>query len=173
VKRVCAWCGKPYGEPESGGTTADLVTHGICDECERVVVASKSGLLTDFLDGYSEPILCVDQDCRVMAANQAACSALGHDRTSIGDLLFGQVVLCPWALRDGGCGSHEHCLACTVRRLVGDTAACEPGEGVPGAWAYVEQTCSDGTVRQTRLMVSSERRDGVVFVRIDEIEDVT
>jgi hypothetical protein len=165
MKRVCAWCNKPYGDNGSDGDGP--VTHGICETCERLFKDLQAGSLRDHLNMYSEPILCVDSNCRVLTANDTACDLLGHSRHSIGDLLFGQVVLCPWALRDDGCGTHEHCLACTVRRIVGDSFAS--GTGLERRPAYVERTLSDGHVQRINLIVTSEHRKNLVLVRIDEV----
>jgi hypothetical protein len=163
---MCAWCDKPYGDGEK---SADgLVTHGICAECARVFAGFESGSLTEFLNAYADPILCVDPYCRVLTANDAACSALGHARSAIGDLLFGQLVLCPWALRDDGCGSHEHCMACAVRRVVGDTFSTRAG--VERQPAYVERIGADGSTRHVRLAISSECQADVVLIRVDEME---
>lgn len=167
MKRICAWCNKPYGDTEQDDDGP--VTHGICETCEGLFKNLRTGSLRDHLNTYSEPILCVDSDCRVLTANDTACDLLGHSTHSIGDLLFGQVVLCPWALRDAGCGTHEHCLACTVRGMVGDTFASATGmERRP---AYVDRTLSDGHLQRIRLLVTSERRKNVVLIRIDEVSE--
>jgi hypothetical protein len=166
MKCVCAWCNKSYGDGEPDGD--GLVTHGICQECSAVFEDVKAGSLRDYLNTFSEPILCVDADCRVLTANDTACDLLGHSRHSIGDLLFGQVVLCPWALRDDGCGSHEHCLACSVRRTVSATFASRTAS--LRAPAYVERTLGDGRVQRIHLMVTSEYRGDVVLLRIDEMD---
>ena len=166
MKRVCAWCNKPYGD--AGPVDDGLITHGICQECSAVFEGIKAGSLRNYLNTFGEPILCVDADCRVLTANDTACDLLGHSRSSIGDLLFGQVVLCPWALRDDGCGSHEHCLACSVRRTVGATFASQTGSlRTP---AYVERTLGDGRVQRIHLVVTSEYRGDVVLIRIDEMD---
>jgi hypothetical protein len=169
MKRVCAWCNKPYGDLDEEASESDLVTHGMCPECAGVFANPWPGSLREHLNTYVEPILCVDSDCRVLTANDSACEALGHDTSTIGDLLFGEVALCPWALRDAGCGSHEHCLGCTVRRTVSETFAT--GRGVTRHPTYIERTLSDGRIQQIQLLVTSERQGSVVLIRIDDLDE--
>jgi hypothetical protein len=167
VKRVCAWCDKPYGEWDGGGES-ELVTHGICPGCESFFSSVQPGSLREHLNTYDEPIVCVDSDCRVLTANDPACDLLGHDQSTVGDLLFGEVVLCPWALRESGCGQHEHCLACTVRKTVGHAFAT--GNGVTRQAAYVDRILSNGQVQHIRMLVTSEPRADHVLLQIHEVE---
>ncbi len=167
MQRVCAWCGKQLGEV-AGEDPAAPVTHGICDECNRFIWASEPGSLRTFLNMHEQPVVCVDSDCRVMTANDPACAALGKVSSEVGDLLFGEVVLCPYALKEPGCGQHEHCLACTVRTMVNRTF--ETGAGVERQAAYVDRTLESGDIQRLNLVLSSEQVDGVVLVQIDGIE---
>jgi PAS domain-containing protein len=167
MRRVCAWCGGRYGDSADKTNVDDAVTHGICGQCAKFFSAHEPDSLRGFLNVFSEPILCVDSDARVLTANDAACDLLQEDRSTISDLLFGQVALCPWSMRAPGCGQHEHCLACTVRTMVGETFAAKTG--VLRQPAYVEHTLSDGTVQRLRIVVTSEYRGEMVLIRIDDL----
>jgi hypothetical protein len=167
MKRVCAWCNKPFGDSDEDAGDSGPVTHGMCPQCAVVFSDPWPGSLRKHLNTYAQPILCVDSDCRVLTANDLACEALGHDSSTIGDLLFGKVALCPWALREDGCGSHEHCLACTVRRMVGETFST--GQGVARHPAYVERALG-GRIQHVNLVVTSECQGDIVLIQIDELD---
>jgi hypothetical protein len=149
MRRVCAWCNKPLGEigPDED---IELVTHGVCPECEAFVASNEPRSLRRFIDLFTEPIVCV--------------ADAGDDR-----LLCGQVVHCRWACSPGGCGSTEHCLACNIRKIVRESF--ESGTMFFQEPAYVERVAEDGTIRRVRLLLTSERRGEALLLRIDGVEE--
>ena len=50
MKRICAWCKESMGEiaPEQPG-----ITHGICEECKKKILAEAGGQDPTFSDGDS------------------------------------------------------------------------------------------------------------------------
>jgi hypothetical protein len=169
MQRVCAWCGRQYGDIDLSADGTDLVTHGICAQCDRFFGDRPPSSLRDFLNAYEEPILCVDSGYSVLTANDAAVALLACDRSEVRDLLCGEMVLCRWAHLPDGCGTHEHCLACTLRRAVGSAFSGEaPVVRQP---AYVDRLLTDGTHSRVRLSITCERRADVVLIRIDDLQE--
>jgi len=170
VKRVCAWCNKPMDDPAGEAVQgADLITHGLCEECESFVASNEPRSLREFVNLFTEPVLCVDDNAQVLTANDVACYALGRDPSEVGDLLFGEVAQCRWARSPGGCGTTEHCLGCSIRGMVRD--AFESGTTFSRQPAYVERETPEGSVLRLEFALTTERRDGIVLVRIDEADE--
>jgi hypothetical protein len=170
MRHQCAWCGRDYGSPHDP-SEHDFITHGICPDCENHLQHSRPGSLREFLNRYDTPILCVDGDVQVLTANDAACALLSKSVDEIGDAMGGQVMECCWARLPDGCGRTEHCVACTIRRLVTGTL---DGLGNTRDWlAYVERLDDGGQVRRVDLRVSSERHGESVLLRIDGVDDTT
>jgi len=112
--------------------------------------------------------VCVDGDFNMLTANQAACRTMGLDGDKLGDFLCGEVIQCRWACSPGGCGSTEHCLGCGIREIV--RATLEPGSPCHQSSAYIERERENGSLEILHLRLTSERRSGVVFLRIDGVD---
>jgi PAS domain-containing protein len=163
MRHVCAWCNCEYGSPDDN-LDLDFVTHGICAECEEHFQGSEPEPLRRFLDRFAAPILCVDDDARVVAANETACRLLGKDPMEAEDTRFGNVAQCSRSRLPGGCGRTEHCVACAIRLTVGETLA---GDGnVENRKAVVDRFDDAGHIRQTQFLVSTERRGNTVLLKI-------
>jgi PAS domain-containing protein len=170
MKRVCAWCNEPLDDSEvEVAEGVDLITHGVCEKCEAFVTSNQPRSLRQFVNLFSEPVVCVDAGARMLTANDAACAVLGLDQSGVGDLLCGQVVQCRWACSPDGCGSTEHCLACSIREVI--RSAFESDEMFARRPAYVDREGADGAGHRVTLYVTSERRGDVVLLRIDGVDE--
>ncbi len=169
MKRVCAWCKKEFSPKDSQPQSA-VVTHGICDACRAFFESNTPKPLHAFLNGFPAPILCMDGNARVIAANEAACTLLGRSHDEVAQVMCGDVIQCRWARLPGGCGQTEHCLGCTVRLLV--EQIMDSGQSLIGQPAHFERKHLDGTVKRTNLVVSAERQGDLVLMRIDQPEDL-
>jgi PAS domain-containing protein len=165
VKHVRAWCNRELEGDENGSQDA-RVTHGICPECEAFFDANKPKSLRQFLNTIDAPVLCLDEAYCAITANDAACELLGKSLDEIADHLCGSVLECVWSRRPGGCGQTEHCLGCAIRR--GVLTTFEFGRGLVDQPAYVDLTDADGNPKRQRLSISTERRNEVILLRIDE-----
>lgn len=170
MRRVCAWCKKEF-ESESGEPQSAAITHGICDDCQAFFESNAPKPLRDFLNGFSAPILCMDGDARIIAANEAACALLGRSYNEVARVMCGDVIQCRWARLPDGCGKTEHCLGCTIRLLV--TRIMDSGETLINQQAYFDQEQADGTVKRVDLVVSTERSGGLVLLRIEQPDNLT
>jgi PAS domain-containing protein len=122
VKVLCSYCRKTYGEKEPLGD--DRVTHGICSECMSYYGSQWSGeSLGQFLDRYEFPVLAINREGRVMAANAAMEAMLGKDASEIRGLRGGEASECAYARLPEGCGRTVHCQRCAIRLTVEDTHA--------------------------------------------------
>jgi PAS domain-containing protein len=167
MRHVCAWCGREYGV--SGDETApNHITHGICAECEDYFQRDEPESLRRFLNRFDAPVLLVDDDAQVRTANDAACRLLETDPAEIGDLMFGEMVQCGWSRLPGGCGRTEHCAACAIRLIVGETLAMETD--IVDRRALVDRFDDEGHVRRSHFLVSTERHGDTILLRIRDTE---
>jgi hypothetical protein len=166
MKRLCAWCGGEL-DPASAHDESETVTHGICPACSRLLEVSAPSNLQAFLDGYSEPILCVDGAGRVLAANRAFARAVDRVPEGVHGFLCGDVFSCRNAGRPGGCGRTERCLTCALRGTLDLTVGT--GRGVACAKAYVIRDNEDGSTSRIDLVISTELHGAVMLLRIDQM----
>jgi hypothetical protein len=132
MKRVCAWCGKEIGSVPSDRHRDDEISHGICPSCVSNFTFQKGASLDEYIESIDLPVVLVDDDVQVRAANAAACTALGKDLDALRDRRGGEVFECAHARLPGGCGRTIHCSGCAIRRAVKNTFATgEPQNGVP------------------------------------------
>jgi len=125
VKVICSYCRKKIGEKEP--INDDSVSHGMCQECYDYYKEQVNGLPLDkFLDRFEVPLLVVDKNVRIVAANKMFEKMTGRSHRDIFGLLGGEVMECAYARLPEGCGETVHCLACSIRNTV--MAAMESGE---------------------------------------------
>jgi hypothetical protein len=166
MKRVCAWCGKTLGTAFSDVHSDALITHGICDECAFHLRAQVGMPLRDFLDGLGVPVLLLDSDGNVKTANKTVRQFLKKDLILIEGYKGGDVFECRHATLPGGCGKTVHCSGCAIRRTVMDTfSSAKSHEKVR---AYLNRETRGGS-QALRLLISTEKVQDVVLLRIDEI----
>jgi hypothetical protein len=166
MRRVCAWCGKTLGTVFSDVHSDAFITHGICDECAFHLHAQVGMPLRDFLDGLGVPVLLLDSDGNVKTANKAVRQFLKKDLLQIEGYKGGNVFECTHATLPGGCGKTVHCSGCTIRRTVMDTL--NSGKSHEKAPASLNRETPDGS-QALRLLISTEKVQDVVLLRIDEI----
>jgi len=103
-------------------------SHGICPDCFDYYMNHKDGLtLDEYLDKFERPVLIVDTDGRIIAANKIATDMAGNSPSKLNDLLVGDAVECVYARwPDEGCGQTIDCTTCSIRNTV--QSAMESGE---------------------------------------------
>lgn len=166
MRRICAWCKKELSPETVDGTTAGMISHGICDDCAKMLSNDPRKTAGQYLESLDDAIFLVGAGGRVVSANSAARSVVGKELTAIEDRLGGDVFECANADLPGGCGKTEHCKACAIRNSVEETLAS--GYGVERAPAHQDIKTASG-VQQKRFLISTERVGDVVLLRIDDV----
>jgi hypothetical protein len=76
MKVLCSYCRTSLDDKEP--LDNDIVFHGICEDCLKYYKQQWKGLsLGEYLDRFESPVLVVDKDCRILAANQGMADMLG------------------------------------------------------------------------------------------------
>lgn len=114
---ICSYCGKYIKEKKPYEVTR--ATHGICPECYVSLMQQNEGLSYDeYLETFDVPVLVVDAERRIAAANQAALAMIGQPMERVVGLLGGEAMECLHRRLPGGCGRTAHCETCTIKNLV-------------------------------------------------------
>ena len=163
MKRICAWCKKELVS-KSGGTGE--ITHSICDECMDYFYVNPNKNLKDLLNSLVAPVLAIDEEGRVITLNNKAQKIISKKRGDIEGKLGGDVFECIYARLPGGCGHTTHCKSCTIRNTVTDTF--NTGISQQKVPAYPDLETPEGP-KQIRFLISTEKVDNIVLLRIDEI----
>jgi PAS domain-containing protein len=157
---VCSYCRRTIVDDPAAG---DRVSHGMCPACAEHFEALWRGMsLGEYLDQLEDPVLVVNGDARVVAANARAARLLGRDRAELAGLLTGEALACAHARLPGGCGKTVHCRECTIRRGVDRVA--QTGVAIEGAPAYLETDAG-----RAELRISVRALDGLVKVVVEEL----
>lgn len=96
----------------------DEPSHGICPECVSNLTFQTGVGLQEYIESISLPVIVVDDDVRVQAANASACRALGKRAPALLQRSGGTVFECAHARLPEGCGRTIHCSGCAIRRAV-------------------------------------------------------
>ena len=168
MKVVCAWCNKEIGEmPHQEGTPDFEVTHGICQSCKEYYLSNWHITLDQFLNRLEAPVLMVNAQGEIVSANDQALKILGKTLDQVSGFKGGEVMECAYARLPGGCGNTIHCPACTIRNSVMGTF--ETGKSLKSVPAYLNRQ-NGNTIQKVELLISTEKVDDVVLLRIDEIQ---
>jgi PAS domain-containing protein len=166
MKIICAWCDKVLGGKNPGTTADEVVSHGICPECVREMLAPMAVPMTAFLDRFPAPIFFVDVDGRITAANNKAYSLLNKEPDEVDGRLGGDAFECVYAKLPGGCGKTVHCKTCTIRITVLDTM--QTGTNHHHVPAYPDLHLITGD-RRIQFYISTQKAGDWVFLIIDEM----
>ena len=162
MRVVCSYCKKEMGKKEP--FSDETVSHTICPDCFHYFEEQVDGLPLDrYLDKFDAPILIVDSQARVVAANKMAEDVTGKTGRESFGLLGGEVMECAYARLPEGCGKTVHCEACTIRNTV--MAAMESGE--PQMHVPVKLKQAD---REVEMTISTDKIDGLVRIVIESVD---
>lgn len=157
---ICSYCRKALGTKPP--LEDDSVTHGMCPGCQEHFRRQWSGLsLGEYLDAFDRPIVVVDAEGRVVAANQQLADLVGRSQRELSGLLGGEAMECQYSRLPGGCGRTVHCQTCTIRNAVSQTL--ETGEPLDRVPAWLDQQEGRVSLRISTLLVQ-----GVVRVTIEQ-----
>jgi transcriptional regulator with PAS, ATPase and Fis domain len=135
----------------------------MCKECYNHYKDQIKGLSLDkFLDRFEAPLLVVDKDGRIVAANKMIENIMSRSRRDIFGLLGGEVMECVYARLPEGCGKTAHCLACSIRNTV--MAAMESGE----PQMHVPVTLSQEN-KEIEMVISTEKIGSFVRIIIEDV----
>ncbi len=167
MKVLCAACGASLdkGTPESadGGE----VSHGLCPDCSQRLLAQVGIPLQEYLEGIPIPTVVWTEDGLIRGANRAARGLLGNPLAEAMGRFAGEVFECGCATLPEGCGRTVHCSGCAIRKTVMTTA--KTGKRLRRVPASL-RPAPDGEPQRTDMLIWTEKKGGVVFVRIDLIE---
>jgi PAS domain-containing protein len=166
MKIVCAWCNETLDEKNPSSSAEELVSHGICAECARKMLAPLAVSMTVFLDRFPAPVFLVNDDARVIAANNKAYSLLGKKPEDVDGKLGGDAIDCKYAELPGGCGKTVHCKSCTIRLTVTDTL--QTGQSHFRVPAYPDLHLVTGD-RSIQFYISTQKAGDSVFLIIEEM----
>lgn len=144
----------------------ERVSHGMCKECFHYYQKQYSGLsLDEFLGLFEVPILMVNEDGRIVAANKQAQTMTGKSQEEVFGLLGGEVMECVYARLPEGCGETVHCAACSIRITV--MATMESGE--PQMHVPVKLRQAENEIPMT---ISTEKIGSFVRITIENIRGI-
>lgn len=159
LKVVCSYCKKEM--PEKEPFSENNISHTICDECYTYFKEQWSGLsLEKYLDKFNTPILIVDKNSRIVAANAMAEKFTGKVQREVIGLLGGDALECVYARLPEGCGKTVHCETCTIRRSVTEVVK----NGKPQMHLPVEITQED---KSLNLFISTEKIGDLICITIE------
>jgi len=108
----------------------------------------------------------INPDGKVVLANDKALSILDKELDQVRGFKGGNVMECVYARLPEGCGNTIHCAACTIRVNVVKTF--RTGICLKEVPAYLNTHGQDG-IQKLDFLISTEKVDNAVLLRIDEI----
>lgn len=158
----CATCGVPFNAQQkvalNGGISGPL-----CSRCLHVFEQEDPGQVRTLIDVYENPVLVINEQRRIIAANLAAIQALDQDMDLIVGSLAGDSISCENARLPGGCGHTVNCRACVINNSV-TTTLSGPVE-VTGAPAH-QTILREGKHKQQTFAISTQQIGERVLVQV-------
>lgn len=122
--------------------------------------------LDEFLNTLTGPVFAVDEDGRVMSANQKAYDTLGKTAADVDGELGGDVFECRFANLPRGCGHTYYCPDCTIRHLVNLTR--QDNINFYSSIAFLRRH-----QHEFKLRLSTQRIANLVLLRIEDMQPVS
>ena len=166
IRQVCLFCGCNLGSIENPEGRSPDISHGICIHCFPKLLAGKGMKLRQFLDSFPLPVFLVDEDARVLGANQQGLRLLSKDLDEVQGHLAGEFFACGHSREPGGCRQTVHCKTCTIRRSIIETH--ESGRPCTRQTAFMDLGDITGD-RSPRFLISTWKVAEAVMLRIDEV----
>ena len=170
VRHICFFCNAEIGAAGKSSRNDEEISHGLCPNCVPKFMAGHGCQFAEFLDTLPAPIFVVDDNVRILGANLEGLQHIGKSADEIQLRLSGEVFECRHAKEPGGCGQTIHCKTCTIRNAVTKTA--QTGKACIRVPAYMDL----GSIiqeRTVRFLISTEKVNDVILLRIDEVKAET
>ncbi len=114
---ICSYCNRYIKEKKP--FEVKRTTHGICPDCYVQLLKQNDGLSYDeYLETFVVPVMVVDSQRRITAANQAALGMMEKPFDRVAGMLGGEALECPHSKLPEGCGRTIHCETCLIRNLI-------------------------------------------------------
>ena len=166
-KKVCSRCKRKLIAPAKQQKTR-IISQSLCKECWGQIWADRLQSSREIVDTFGSPVLLLDNNLRIQAANDRAQKILGRPLANIKNFLPGDAMECINARLPGGCGRTMHCQACALRRALEMTIAS--GTGVEKSPAIQDTYQEDGSVLRHFYYISTEKIEDFILLRIDEVQ---
>ncbi len=158
---VCTFCGRVV---RAGQSPDDPISHGVCTECHERILEDYGFDTKKFLDQLDSPVLLVDGEARVLAANTSALRLMGKKILMVRGTLCGDALACINAAKPKGCGNTDACPDCGFRESVRETYTT--GHPVNRRAAVLLK--KDGsTIKEVPFRVSTRKDGNIVLLRLE------
>jgi len=167
MKRVCAWCNKAMSPVKTGGkASATMLTHSICSDCSDNLDFQLGVSLSAYLDSFKIPVVALDGNGILIGVNRAA-SEIYKGKAVIDSAEWQEKVFeCAHARLPHGCKKAVHCSGCAIRIVTHESFSS--GVSTYNLPAHVNHCSSDGA-EKAELLISAEKTDNIVFLRITRL----
>ena len=166
IKQICLYCKSHIGFIPEEDDPSEKISHGICLRCTPQFFAGTGASFSNFLDRFEVPLFLIGPDTCLVDANALGKKLVGKELTQIQGYSGGEVFECAYAELPGGCGETIHCKSCTIRRVVTETAATGQPRFKVAAYMDLGDLINR---RSVRFLISTEKAEEMVLLRIDEI----
>lgn len=160
MKVICSYC---KNDIEEKTPLNDIrISHGICKDCfDNFDTQLDRQEMNQYLEEFSLPVMVVNSDSRILGCNTQARNQFGIPQDHAFGILPGEMMGCNNA-RQNGCGKSEHCLTCTLRKIISTVSS----DSSP--ILHVDAVLSRDD-KNLELVVSAEKVSSFVKVTIEQI----
>lgn len=160
---LCSNCGKELA-PEQTGKHPHRA-YDVCPECQEAFQRQLTGRELDkFKKAVEFPVILVNKDLRVLAANESCMRGLCAGAPQPPGLLWGEFMRCQNAQAPERCGGSPSCLQCVIRRAA--QAAFKTGKDQKNTMASLTRNEGGQKVR-LELTLSTENLGDMVQVTVE------
>jgi len=146
-----------------GKSAAKLVTHSICHDCSDNLDFQLGVSLNRYLESLTMPVVALDGNDTLIGINSAAVAVYRGKAVMEAVEWEEKIYECAHARLPLGCENEIHCSGCAIRIVTG--AAFSSGKSIPNVPAHLHY-CSSDVAEQAELLISTEKIDTIVFLRI-------
>lgn len=165
IKQICLYCKAEIALIDEDHVVDERVSHGVCPICFPKFVAGSGKNFSDFLSSFTKPIFLIDQNARVIWANELAKNMTKMDLTELEGSLYGEIFECTHATLGTGCGTTIHCKSCTIRQTIEETAKSgKPCYKIPAYMDLGDQI----NQKSIQFFISTQKAGEVLLLQIEK-----
>lgn len=168
MKVKCAWCQIDIPGIDSQKVESEFpVSHGVCKDCSKLLLAEMATPLSEFLDTFDVPVMLVDNLNNLMVTNRIAQTTFPVKLGDVDKNKIGQILGCVHSEEPDGCGATVHCQGCVIRKSILSTDLT----GKPCR----EKACDDKQFhlgnRTATMVITTEKLGNRILLKLEPLKN--
>lgn len=165
MEKVCAWCNN---SPKSIEIEENSLNNPfICSSC-RQFLSMEQIPIEKIIENFNDPIVIIDPEHTVISSNTNASKLLDkfHLTPKNKTNKLGNLLRCPNAELEKGCGKTDQCSSCKIRQAIQDTLHFKQPEKKLKLDLITSDATQENHYKKTSITLSFQKAGAGLLIKI-------